>query len=132
MSRELRALVKLGQRVVEDFLPNVGVCALQDYGALNDFMIQASKVQVENNPGEAEQIESIIKQLTDIDCDLSEIVSDYQTRAEAGPGFSSYLNADDVPICPPEDANPDLDGVRVHIDEAQNELKAYLERLNEK
>ncbi len=38
-----RSLGKMGYEVVQDFLPNVGQCALQDYGRLNDFMIMAAK-----------------------------------------------------------------------------------------
>jgi len=38
---ETNQLAKLGLEVVEDFLPNVGTCVLQDYGRLNDFMMQA-------------------------------------------------------------------------------------------
>jgi len=37
-----RSLAKMGYEVVKDFLPNVGQCALQDYGRLNDFMIMAA------------------------------------------------------------------------------------------
>ena len=40
---DIRAMGKMGYEVVQDFLPNVGQCALQDYGRLNDFMILASK-----------------------------------------------------------------------------------------
>ena len=40
---DLSTLAKLGLEVVEDFLPNVANCALQDYGRLNDFMILAKK-----------------------------------------------------------------------------------------
>lgn len=40
----LRALVKQGEAVVNDFMPNIGRCALQDYGRLNDFLIEAGKV----------------------------------------------------------------------------------------
>lgn len=40
---DMRQLLKMGLEVVEDFLPNVGQCALQDYGRLNDFMIMATK-----------------------------------------------------------------------------------------
>lgn len=36
-------LAKQGYEVVKDFLPNVGQCALQDYGRLNDFMIKATE-----------------------------------------------------------------------------------------
>jgi hypothetical protein len=41
----LRALVLMGEKVVEDFLPNIGKCALQDYGRLNEFLIEAAKVR---------------------------------------------------------------------------------------
>ena len=40
---DMRELAKLGYAVVNDFLPNVSNCALQDYGALNDFMIKAKE-----------------------------------------------------------------------------------------
>ena len=40
---DMRELAKLGYAVVKDFLPNVSECALQDYGALNDFMIKAKE-----------------------------------------------------------------------------------------
>lgn len=42
----LKALVKLGESVVEDFLPNIGKCVLQDYYALNDFLVKAKKVNL--------------------------------------------------------------------------------------
>lgn len=38
-----RSLAKMGYEVVKDFLPNVGQCALQDYGRLNDFMMMATE-----------------------------------------------------------------------------------------
>jgi hypothetical protein len=38
-----RSLSKMGYEVVQDFLPNVAQCALQDYGRLNDFMIMAAR-----------------------------------------------------------------------------------------
>ena len=38
---DMRELAKLGYAVVKDFMPNVANCALQDYGALNDFMMKA-------------------------------------------------------------------------------------------
>ena len=40
---DIRSMGKMGYEVVKDFLPNVGQCALQDYGRLNDFMILASE-----------------------------------------------------------------------------------------
>jgi hypothetical protein len=36
-----RELIQMLVEVVEDFLPNIGVCALQDYGRLNTAMIEA-------------------------------------------------------------------------------------------
>jgi len=40
---DIRSMGKMGYEVVQDFLPNVAQCALQDYGRLNDFMIMAAK-----------------------------------------------------------------------------------------
>jgi hypothetical protein len=40
---DVRSLAKMGYEVVKDFLPNIGQCALQDYGRLNDFMIMATE-----------------------------------------------------------------------------------------
>lgn len=39
--KEMRELAELGYKVVKDFSPNVGQCVLQDYGAYNDFLMQA-------------------------------------------------------------------------------------------
>ena len=36
-------LIQMLTDVVEDFLPNIGNCALQDYGRLNDAMIASKK-----------------------------------------------------------------------------------------
>ena len=36
---KLRELVRMGRRVVNDFLPNIGRCALQNYGEMNEFML---------------------------------------------------------------------------------------------
>ena len=44
---ELVKLVLMGLAVVEDFLPNIGNCTLQDFGRLNDFLIAAHKLQRE-------------------------------------------------------------------------------------
>lgn len=41
---ELRELIQTGVEVVEDFLPNIDKCVLQDYGRLNKFLIDAKKV----------------------------------------------------------------------------------------
>ncbi len=40
---EMRELAKQGYEVVKDFLPNIGQCALQDYGRLNEFMMAAAE-----------------------------------------------------------------------------------------
>lgn len=40
----LRGLVKMGERVVDDFMPNIGQCAIQDIGQVNDFLIEARQV----------------------------------------------------------------------------------------
>ena len=40
----LERLVKMGEAVVEDFLPNIGHCVLQDYGRMNDFLMEASEL----------------------------------------------------------------------------------------
>ena len=42
---DLKELVKIGELVVEDFMPNIGNCALQDYGRLNDFLIATSQLK---------------------------------------------------------------------------------------
>ena len=44
----LTALVKTGEDVVLDFMPNIGQCALQDYGRLNHFLMDADKLRKEN------------------------------------------------------------------------------------
>ena len=44
---ELEKLVLMGLEVVADFLPNIGSCALQDYGRLNQFLIAADKLKAE-------------------------------------------------------------------------------------
>jgi hypothetical protein len=36
-----RELIQMLVDVVEDFLPNIGMCALQDYGRLNTAMMEA-------------------------------------------------------------------------------------------
>lgn len=40
----LRALVRMGADVVNDFLPNIGRCVLQDYGRMNTFLVRAAEV----------------------------------------------------------------------------------------
>ena len=41
----LRELVKKGREVVEDFLPNIGNCALQDIGRLNEFLMETKEFE---------------------------------------------------------------------------------------
>lgn len=36
-------LIQMLLDVVEDFMPNIGQCALQDYGRLNTALIEANK-----------------------------------------------------------------------------------------
>jgi hypothetical protein len=45
---ELVNLVAMGEKVVEDFMPNIAKCALQDYGRLNEFLLAAKRVRTEN------------------------------------------------------------------------------------
>lgn len=77
---------------------------------------------------EPERINAVIKQLAELDCTLAEIVMDYQDAAEDAGNTSSGFGD----ICVPEDANEDVDGVRVHIDEAMTQLQKYLDALNVK
>lgn len=39
------ALIVQGLAVVEDFMPNVGRCVLQDFGRLNEFTVEAGKIK---------------------------------------------------------------------------------------
>ena len=43
--KDLKRLVKMGEAVVEDFMPNIGACVLQDYGRLNDFLNEAEQIK---------------------------------------------------------------------------------------
>lgn len=56
----LRALVAIGVQVVDDFMPNIGNCALQDIGRLNDFLMAADtlakQVAAEETEGEDPQL----------------------------------------------------------------------------
>ena len=45
----LRKLVQKGREVVEDFLPNIGRCALQRYDRLNEFMVEAAALRAADN-----------------------------------------------------------------------------------
>lgn len=42
--QELLNLLTRAIAVIEDFLPNIGHCALQDYGRLNDVLIDSARV----------------------------------------------------------------------------------------
>lgn len=44
---ELKRLVVKGFEVVEDFMPNIGACALQNYGRLNEFLLEARPLKHE-------------------------------------------------------------------------------------
>lgn len=50
--KELKALVRKGRRVVDDFLPNIANCALQRYDELNDFMIESDMYMKEQDDDE--------------------------------------------------------------------------------
>ena len=50
----LKLLVKMGERVVNDFLPNIGNCTLQDYTELNDFLGETAKIPDGIAPAECE------------------------------------------------------------------------------
>ncbi|MES2367163.1 MAG: hypothetical protein V4563_14900 [Pseudomonadota bacterium] len=41
------------QAVVNDFMPNIGQCALQDYGRLNRALLEATRLLNDNGPGAA-------------------------------------------------------------------------------
>lgn len=41
---ELENLARKLTAVVEDFLPNIGKCVLQDYGQLNDALMESTRL----------------------------------------------------------------------------------------
>jgi hypothetical protein len=43
---DLERLCRKLTEVVEDFMPNIGKCALQDYGRLNDALIESRRLLV--------------------------------------------------------------------------------------
>jgi len=43
MVLEKEALIAKGLEVVDDFMPNIGNCALQDIGRLNEFCMEARR-----------------------------------------------------------------------------------------
>lgn len=48
--QELKDMVAKGKRVVDDFLPNIGGCVLQNYGELNEFLCEADALAKRNEP----------------------------------------------------------------------------------
>jgi hypothetical protein len=42
-NKELRETVRMGEKLIEDILPQMGSIVLQDYGLLNDFLIRAKE-----------------------------------------------------------------------------------------
>jgi hypothetical protein len=50
---KLVELVQTGEQVVEDFLPNIASCVLQDYGRMNQFLIAAKQLRVALQEAEA-------------------------------------------------------------------------------
>lgn len=51
-AEQLERLVKMGEAVVEDFLPNIGRCVLQDYGRMNDFLMEANALNSTQEKGD--------------------------------------------------------------------------------
>lgn len=47
--QELEETLRQGIAVVEDFMPNIGHCALQDYGRLNAFLINSKRLLDKND-----------------------------------------------------------------------------------
>lgn len=58
----LLALVRDMRATIEDFLPNIANCALQDYGRLNDVLIRSSKALTEmcTEEGKAVRVQAVI------------------------------------------------------------------------
>ena len=81
---------------------------------------------VESSATPRNTVNAMIYELGAIDTALAEMVADAQNAAEeAGnfsPGFFTGDN-DDVPVCVPEDAAPELDSARTLIQEAIEALK---------
>lgn len=46
---DLRPLVAMGRAVVEDFMPNIRNCALQDYARLNTFLIESDPKKIDRD-----------------------------------------------------------------------------------
>ena len=69
---------------------------------------------------------NLIEQLQDIEQTLAENIVDAQDAAEEDGVFSPGMftgDNDDVPICVPEDAAPELDAARTHVQDAIDYLK---------
>ncbi len=85
---------------------------------------------VESSATPRSTVNAIVNELQDIEQILAEHLVDAQDAAEeAGnfsPGFFTGDN-DDIPICVPEDASPELDGARTSVREAIDILKEYEE-----
>ena len=85
---------------------------------------------VESHATPRNTINAIVNELQDVEQVLAERLVDAQDAAEeAGnfsPGFFTGDN-DDIPICVPEDASPELDGARTSVREAIDLLKEYEE-----
>ncbi len=90
-----------------------------------------SKVKPDGK-GARNKIEFLIDRLCDLDVWCAELVMDSQDAAESSPGFDSHFKNDETgePICVPEDANPDVDGVRCSIDEAMTALQSLIDNKN--
>ena len=41
---DMRNTLESAIKVIEDFLPNIGKCVLQDYGRLNDVLVESSSL----------------------------------------------------------------------------------------
>lgn len=71
----------------------------------------------------------ILTTLDEVEQHLAEMVVDAQDAAEEQGIFSAGFftgDNDDIPICVPEDAAPELDGARHNVWEAAQTLREYL------
>jgi hypothetical protein len=71
-------------------------------------------------------IAAIVKQLQKIEQTLAEAVVDAQDAAEEAGNFSPGMftgDNDDIPVCVPEDAAPELDCARSLIQDAIGQLE---------
>jgi hypothetical protein len=44
-NQKLRETVRMGEKLIEDILPQMGSIVLQDYDLLNDFLIRAKEAE---------------------------------------------------------------------------------------